>query len=37
MGCGTGMVVMHLKNISGVDTIKVIGMDASDGMIEKAK
>ena len=37
MGCGTGMVVMHLKNISGVDTVKVIGMDASDGMIEKAK
>jgi len=21
MGCGTGMVAMHLKNISGVDTM----------------
>ena len=37
MGCGTGMVAMHLKNISGVEKMNIIGMDASDGMIEKAK
>jgi ubiquinone/menaquinone biosynthesis C-methylase UbiE len=37
MGCGTGMVAMHLKNIAGVESMSIIGMDASDGMIEKAK
>lgn len=37
MGCGTGMVAMHLKNKSQVESLDVIGMDASEGMIEKAK
>lgn len=36
MGCGTGMVAMHLKNKTGFSSMHIIGMDASEGMIEKA-
>lgn len=36
MGCGTGLVAKYLKEKSGVDSIKIVGIDASDGMIEKA-
>ena len=37
MGCGTGLVIDYLKEKTGADTIKVIGIDASEGMIKKAK
>jgi len=36
MGCGTGMVAMHLKRLTQIDNQHIVGMDASDGMIEKA-
>jgi predicted TPR repeat methyltransferase len=35
MGCGTGLVGKYLKEKSGAETVKIIGVDASDGMIEK--
>lgn len=37
MGCGTGLVVDYLKEKTGTDTVKVVGIDASDGMIKKAE
>jgi predicted TPR repeat methyltransferase len=37
MGCGTGLVAQYLKEKSGVETPKVIGIDASQGMIDKAE
>ena len=37
MGCGTGLVGKYLKEKSGVETVKIIGIDASDGMIKKAE
>lgn len=36
MGCGTGMVADYLKKHTEVDQLKIIGIDASEGMILKA-
>ncbi|CAI2376804.1 unnamed protein product [Moneuplotes crassus] len=37
MGCGTGLVVDYLKEKSGAETVNAIGIDASEGMLKKAK
>lgn len=36
MGSGTGLVAQYLKNKTNFETIKIIGIDASEGMIKKA-
>jgi ubiquinone/menaquinone biosynthesis C-methylase UbiE len=36
MGSGTGLVAVYLGEKSGIKDIKIIGLDASDGMIERA-
>ena len=36
-GCGTGLVAQHLTDKQPDVTLNIIGIDASDGMLEKAK
>ena len=37
MACGTGMVAVHLKEKTSIVNNNIVGLDASDGMLEKAK
>jgi predicted TPR repeat methyltransferase len=37
MGCGTGLVGQYLKDKTKYENLKVMGVDASDGMIKKAE
>ena len=37
MGCGTGLVADYLMEKAAVEDLKIIGIDASDGMIKKAQ
>ena len=37
MGCGTGLVGEHLKQLSGLEDLRLYGCDASEGMLKEAK
>ena len=37
LGCGTGLVAQYLKDKTGFSEVKVIGVDASEGMIKRAE
>mmetsp|Transcript_6941 Transcript_6941/g.7760 ORF Transcript_6941/g.7760 Transcript_6941/m.7760 type:complete len:221 (-) Transcript_6941:16-678(-) len=37
MGCGTGLVADYLKDKAAVEAPKVVGIDASEGMIKRAE
>ena len=37
MGSGTGLVAKYLKEKTELDSIDIIGIDASEGMIQKAQ